>query len=195
MRHGSARGTQRHWRSARTCSSESALACTTLEKLGQPLKSTHKVISAVSGPEILGHPTRRTRTLSAGLSLESLIWTGPTSPEAIQADSEALFAKSTELNGSAYFAADQDHIKRFVVRAMRRRGVRAEPTDIKKTHGRSFLESFLPAGCLQRLSSYMKKKQQLQAMDGTFIVDLEQWPSGKAGAAGPYFPSLLTHST
>lgn len=164
-------------------------------KLAVPLASTHRVISASIGPEVLGHPTRRTRTLSAGLSLESLLWLGPESADDIQSDFEALFARSSELNGSVYFAAGQDSIRRFAAHAMRRRGIRVDIGDIKKTHGRSFLESFLPAGCLQRMSAYLSKKSDLQAMDGTFIVDLEQWPCGKAGAAGPYFPSLLTHGT
>ncbi len=58
-----------------------------------------------------------------------------------------------------------------------------------------FLDSFLAPGGHQRLEAYLKRQGDLQSMDGTYIVDISQWPDSQVGTAGPYFPSQLTHGT
>ena len=37
--------------------------------------------------------------------------------------------------------------------------------------------------------------EKYQGLDGTYIVDVEHWPHGPCGTAGPHFPSQLTHGT
>ena len=74
---------------------------------------------------------------------------------------------------------------------MRKRGFHMDASDVSKlpTRGFDFLDVFLPPGASQGLDAYMEDKARLQGMDGTYIVDLEQWPKSKADAAGPYFPN------
>lgn len=167
-------------------------------KLEDPLRKTHKVVFVHAGPELLGHPSRRPRSLTAGLSLRSLIWIGPQDPEQVQLHFNSLFARSIELTGCVYFKASPDALRRFAQAAMkRRRGVCLDGAVMQKmnTTGRDFLESFFPPGGLQRLEMYLSRQAELQGLDGTYIVDTEQWATSKAAAAGPMFPTQLTHGT
>ena len=49
--------------------------------LRQPLAESYLVVDVVTGPGDLGWPASRERQLSAGLSLETLIWVGPKEPQ------------------------------------------------------------------------------------------------------------------
>lgn len=168
------------------------------EKLLVPLKRTHKVVFVNTGPEVLGHPSRRPCSLAAGLSLKTLIWVGPDDPAQVQDHFNSLFARSTELTGSVYFNASPAALCLFAKQAMKmRRGVRLDDHVFQRmeTYGRDFLELFFPPGGLQRQEKYLEKQAELQGLDGTCIVDTEQWPSSKAAVAGPMFPTQLTHGT
>lgn len=49
--------------------------------LRQPLAESYLVVDVVTGPGDLGWPASQERQLSAGLSLETLIWVGPKEPQ------------------------------------------------------------------------------------------------------------------
>ena len=167
-----------------------------IQKLAKPLQRTHTVIAVKIGPDIFGHPTRRTRNLAAGLSQKTLIWIGPPQAE-IQDHFESIFARKTLLTGAAYFRASPEALRQFAQKAMMKRGLRLDVDELLDlpTTGMEFLDTFLPPGAHQRLEAYEQQRESLQGMDGTYIVDLEQWPQSKAGAGGPYFPSQLTHGS
>ena len=77
------------------------------EKLAMPLAATHKVISVQANPSSQGFPESRPRNLSAGLSLWDLVWAGPDSAEAIQADFDSIFSTTMELDGDIFSTSTQ----------------------------------------------------------------------------------------
>ena len=67
--------------------------------LAGPLSSSHQVISLVVGPSELGWPTSRDRVLSAGISLRTLVWVGPTDPQKVEREFNYFFQRSCLLSG------------------------------------------------------------------------------------------------
>ena len=163
-------------------------------KLAKPLERSHMVISVRTGPELHGHPTRRTRSLSVCLSRKTMIWVGPPTHQ-VQDHFDSIFARSTALTGSVYFLASDEKVREHAKHAQRKRGLSLDDDEMNELQGMDLLDTFLPMGAHQRLEAYNLLRDKLQAFDGTYIVDLEQWPNSRAGAAGPYFPSQLTHGS
>ena len=101
--------------------------CTVLypveDKLAQPLSDTHLVLSVKTGPQLQGFPSSRPRSLAVGGSKASLIWTGPTDPNELQADFDQIFASSMELTGDAFFLEDKALVRaRVIEHAVVKRG-------------------------------------------------------------------------
>ncbi|CAE7251503.1 unnamed protein product [Symbiodinium sp. CCMP2456] len=161
------------------------------EHLISPLESTHHVVQVVAGPRLLGWPASRDRRLSAGLSLESLVWVGPTTAEAIQADFESLFARRPQLNGSIFLQEDEGLVADWCSEQMQRRSCFFDQVP----QGKHLLRAVLPPGQLQRAEQYDAEKSKHAGLDGTMFCDVEHWLHSPGPDCGPMLPCLLTHGT
>ena len=158
--------------------------------LESPLAETHRLVSVVTGPSMMGWPTSRDRLLSAGLSLKSLVWVGPQDPQEIQAEFEKTFEKRCMLSGSVFFRADEDEVARWCQETLRRKKhFGPMPTGYKL-----WRKLFTP-GQLQRMEQYRALQSEQAGIDGTFICDLDHWPNSPGPQPGPFFPTLLRHGT
>ena len=160
-------------------------------KLREPLSDTHDIIRVAVGPEDLGWPSRRKRSLCCGLVRSRWRWCGPTSDQAVQAEFDMIFKRATTLSGNCFLLAPLSEVQEWYKQKLAKRGVHVaqdEPLDIA-----SLLEDILPPGARLRLDAY---KEILEQDSGAtdFIADVEQWPNHGA-AYGSLFPCQLTHGT
>ena len=162
------------------------------EHLIHPLESSHRVVQVVAGPRLLGWPASRDRRLSAGLSLESLVWVGPATAEGVQADFESLFARRPELNGSIFLQEDEGVVTDWCLEQLHKK--RSRFID-ELPEGKDLLRALLPPGQLQRAEQYDREKSKHAALDGTMFCDVEHWLNSPGPDCGPMLPCLLTHGT
>ena len=156
----------------------------------QPLESSHHVVHAILGPALLGWPTSRNRVLSAGLSLQSLVWLGPTKPADIADDFAAVFERLTMLTGAVFFQEDDSVRNDWCRGKLAKKHFHGEIPS-----GHKLLRKILTPGQQQRLEAYQNLQAEFQALDGTFICDLDHWPNSPGPDHGPMFPVLLRHGT
>ena len=71
------------------------------------MEDTHFIVSIRTSPHMLGHPTRRTRRLSAGIAKSAWIWCGPEQHD-VQADFHNAFGRALTLTGDIYFVASEE---------------------------------------------------------------------------------------
>lgn len=81
-----------------------------MEKLRAPMQRTHHVVFVKTGPHLLGHPVSRTRVHACGLSLDRMVWLGPSTDEAISAEFHKVFGRSSELDGDIYLQAPAEDV-------------------------------------------------------------------------------------
>ena len=158
-----------------------------------PLFDSHTVVSVITGPSALGWPACRDRQLSAGLSLQTLVWVGPQDPKAIQEDFDALFSRSCLLNGNVFFRADDLETATYYTQKLQKRGFYGSLPG--PGQGMKLLRRLLTPGQVQRLQQYQGLQKDFGDLDGTYICDLDHWPNSPGPQAGPYFPTLLRHGT
>ena len=159
--------------------------------LVKPLEDSHTVVHTTVGPSTLGWPTSRNRLLSAGLSSNSLVWLGPTGADAVKQDFEAVFARSCMLTGSVFCQEDDAERAEWYERKLKQKCFFGS----KLPEGEKLMRKILTPGQLQRLEAYGKLRPEHQALDGTFICDLDHWPNSPGPDFGPMFPVLLRHGT
>ncbi|CAE7253113.1 unnamed protein product [Symbiodinium necroappetens] len=163
--------------------------------IAQRLSETHFVTHAVIGPRGLGWPTARDRRLSCGLSLQTLVWTGPESPQEVQQDFERFFQRrcSPNVTGSIFFQASDAVVRAWVQRKMQRRTRVADQESVPVCGKDMFMLVLTPAQ-LQRLEHYGKLSEGSSSLGGTMIADLDHWPNA-AASHGPTWPCMLKHGT
>ena len=163
--------------------------------IAQRLSETHFVTHAVIGPRGLGWPTARDRRLSCGLSLQTLVWTGPESPQEVQQDFERFFQRrcSPNVTGSIFFQASDAVVRAWVQRKMQRRTRVADQESVPVCGKDMFMLVLTPAQ-LQRLEHYGKLSEVSSSLGGTMIADLDHWPNA-AASHGPTWPCMLKHGT
>ena len=161
--------------------------------ISRPLSSSHKVVHVTIGPRLLGWPANRDRELSAGLSLQELVWLGPSSQDEIQQEFESLFGRSCCLTGRVFFQAPEDEMKRWIAAKMQKMGRVAQDVPVS---GPGMFQQVLTPHQLQRLEAYSRLQPERASLhDGTFIADLDHWPDSGGPSCGARFPTLLTRGT
>lgn len=108
-----------------------------VELLQQKWETTHKILWVVAGPEHLGWPIFRRRLFAVGISRETLVWAGPSTPGGVQeAFSEFFRARCVVTGGDVFLGSDTEEQRQAVVRAMSQaRGVwtkRGDKVDYRK---------------------------------------------------------------
>eukprot|EP00972_Heterocapsa_arctica_P106672 15711968-Heterocapsa_arctica.AAC.1 len=169
--------------------------CTVLypvdEKLRQPLRETHHVISIQTGPEVMGFPAARPRSFAEGLAKWSMIWLGPETLEGIQQDFDKIFHTTMELTGDIFFLEEAGAAHDYMVALVQKRGIHS--TVASKLEPWDRLRAAVPAGAGVRLDAYSKLREERQGVGGCFIADVQQWPGVRYGSGGPIWPCMLTH--
>jgi hypothetical protein len=123
----------------------------------------------------MGFPIRRRRTFSAGISRERLVWLGPTDPDEVQRKFDALFGRTVELTGEAYFLASPEEVRDFVLtRAAKRR--KPLPENFADSAMVDYLHLLVPPGAAERHIKYSSYAQDHGAIKGNFYGDLDQTP-------------------
>ena len=156
----------------------------------EPLEDSHFVVDIITGPSDLGWPASRDRQLSAGLSLETLVWVGPEDPKDRQAHFNSIFEKRCLLSGNVFFNSSEEQERQWCAEVLQNKGFYG-PTP----KGYKLFRKLFTPGQLQRLEKYQRLQKEMASIDGTFICDLDHWPDSPGPQCGPYFPTLLRHGT
>eukprot|EP00438_Fugacium_kawagutii_P033637 Skav229860 [mRNA] locus=scaffold148:134151:135907:- [translate_table: standard] len=162
------------------------------EKLAEPLKKTHLLMSVVLEPSMLGWPARRKRMFSCGLSKATMAWIGPQNSDDVLKDFLRFFEEPVTEDGSVFLLADQKAIydeQRVLARLRGHVHTPENVTDLGK-------HQFLAPGQLVRLEAYRKHFAAWMEKNPTkeVFVDLDQNLQGSS-TAGEWIPSLLTHGS
>ena len=169
-----------------------ANCCTLQAKLAEPLDKSHTVISVAAGPELLGWPVRRNRTLSAGISKATATWLGPVGAD-LQADFEEFFSCALQLTGDVFLVAKDEEIIEEQNKLASLRGLRA--TRVLKGAN----SSVYTPGQILRFEDYAKKRDEQAKrtgkQQGAYFADLEQHCARGSSTPGPLIPTQLTHGT
>jgi hypothetical protein len=144
-------------------------------KQGEYLGDTHHTVFVRTSPFELGFPIRRRRTFSAGISRARLVWIGSTDPDEVQRKFDALFCRTVELTGEAYFLASPEQIQDFVMtRAAKRR--KPLPSNFADSPMDDYLHLLVPSGAAERHLKYSSYAPDYGALNGNFYGDLDQSP-------------------
>ena len=109
-----------------------------------------------------------------------------------EAEFRALFSRSIEMTGDAYFVADESEVRAEYQRLVALRGAPLPSTfDISDPKVVSKLLS--PSAAL-RIKEWEKLREAKQAPDGTYLADIEHNAHGKAPASGWLHPTMDTHA-
>ena len=92
------------------------------QKLREPLNDSHRLVRVSIGPDKLGFPTKRTRSLTAGLARNSLIWVGPESDRDVQSHFESIFCCSVEVSGDVFFLENASVMSARMTDKLRKKG-------------------------------------------------------------------------
>ena len=156
--------------------------------LCDPLEKSHRVVYITSGPRGHGWPCSRERLVSAGLSLQELVWVGPNTTEEIQRQFDCLFAKRCVVSGQLFCQADDASIEEWAkARARKRMRVRSSQDLV----GPVWQDVLTPAQ-LQRINNYRTLQLHRASLDdGCFIVDADHWAHSPGPSSGPHFPTSI----
>lgn len=147
--------------------------------------------SKVTGPDRLGHPTRRARRLTAGIAKAGWIWRGPAQGE-IEADFHAAFGRNVDLTGDIYFVATEEEQKAEEDRLAAIRRTTVRPGACLK--GFDLVKARCPPSQQRHWLGYENIRNKKGIKDGdTFLADMEQDPYRGRSRAGVLWPSQLTH--
>ncbi len=158
--------------------------------------STHEVIAAVFGPDLLGWPVRRERMLSWCLKRGSLAWVGPTDGDAIHAEFRAMFGATIKVDGDIFAGLDSDehmHEALTDLARLRRCYVRQDcalaDSDVARLLSTSSRDHFLKYQDL-----FDKMQSNPQTRKTAWIADLSQDPSHRC-RAGEHLMTAMKNST
>ncbi|CAK8997849.1 Uncharacterized protein SCF082_LOCUS5377, partial [Durusdinium trenchii] len=122
------------------------------------------------------------------LNLETLVWVGPETAQAIDEEFTKFFERFCMLNGSVFFQSDLDATKSWCEKRLKQKHFFGPMPS-----GNQLWRKVLSPGQLQRLEAYQLVVKENAALDGTFICDLDHWPDSPGPSHGPFFPCLLRH--
>ena len=57
------------------------------------------------------------------------------------------------------------------------------------------LNEVLPPGAILRKAAWEQEFQQVESAGGAYICDLDHWPKSRGPQAGPYMPTIISHSS
>ena len=149
----------------------------------------HKVVFVYDGPELHGWPFRRRRVLAAAISKRSAQWVGP-AQEDLAGHYSKIYHRAVVLKGDVLFCCPPaDRQAMYRTRATDRGAL--APEQLSDMTPEEFQAAILPPFAIRHLRGYEAMRADLEADDGTLIVDLEQ-KQGRANA-GVDWPTQLTH--
>jgi hypothetical protein len=133
------------------------------------------------GPDVLGWPLSRPRKFGALFKVATVYFIGSA------AEFLSIFLCSCELYADAFFQAPEIESSLCMVQRARARGY-----TVTENTGVS-LEMLLTPSMMDRLSDYDAIRPARQALNGTFVCDLEQ--NSDFANSGGFLPSTPTHGT
>ena len=139
---------------------------------------THDCKVIVFGPEMLGWPIRRNRTLMWCLNLSKLVWVGPSQTE-LQQDFQSIFRASRVVTGDIFAAIDTEHNQRVQLQDM----ARARKSFLRPDFDTATLDisQLLGPSARSRYQKYReeftRKLQQAFASDRCFVASLFDRPT------------------
>ncbi len=157
------------------------------------LPSKYVAKSLVFGPDDLGFPIRRRRYMCTAINQETLVWIGPPTAEAMEAEFREMFYQAVQLEADDFLHLDSAERHRNLRREFaKRRGVYPN-----QSVGEIPFRMLLSPGQQHNLEGYCRmrqdKDQDLVGVRGTFCADLSQDPEERP-RCGPWFPTFARSS-
>ena len=167
------------------------------------LQGTHEVFFVKIGPELLGWPHVRFRTLAVLLNRKSLAWVGPRSQAALEEDFGRRFFEQGLLSGSALMTESNERRMDYYTEVANARpgqsGCAFTAADMEAMSPEERMRSMCPPGMIERFRAWQRKRVQTHVAlpNREFMADIDHWPSAfsGSGSAGDKWPTQLTHGT
>ena len=160
-------------------------------KQAAPMTEQFHVVFIQASPDLLGFPVRRPRMFSAGINRAEYLWCGPSTPQEVQAEWNAIFGRLCTLTGDAFFCAPVPEVQAWAQRTATARKT-SIPLHMMNQSIESLLPFLLPTGGVKRKFQYDELQPDRCALDGSFLFDLDHNP-GYGPGCGSLFPSMSTH--
>ena len=142
-----------------------------MQLFDQKLALKNHVIWVTAGPEHLGWPMRRRRVLAVAISRQSLVWVGPTTPQAVQCEFLDAIKARCVAQADLFINIDSAEQRRQQVRRMSQTRCvwfrPGQPVDYR---------SLLPRRSRDFWDENMELQRQSGSNDDCFIADLSQDP-------------------
>ena len=168
--------------------SECAAAYPSSEKQ-RPLSKYYTLVGVCTGPEYLGFPSKRCRSLAAGINLSTLVWVGP-EPDDIQDDFNRMFHRSLQLSADVFFNATVDEVfmDANVMAASRNRAL---SENHRQQSMSEYLDLLVPPFNVSAKGEYEDYFASL-SLKPPFYADLDHHP-GRGPRCGSTMPTMDTH--
>ena len=158
-----------------------------------------KIVSLCTGPELMGWPCKRLRRLTAIINRQSLVWLGPETEEALEADFLERFYRGIVIDGTALLTADtQDRLAEYKRIATNRRN-QLDQDMIHTTDDLTsmrVLAAVLPPGAIDKLMQYERHRvKKYGANRGAVLMCDAEHNLGTGSTCGPDWPVHLTHGS
>ena len=147
------------------------MAYDVVRQQAERLSASHTVVYIRAGPDGLGFPHSRNRTLSADLNKKTMVWTGPEKPAEICADFFRLFQRRCVLDGSAYFHASNAEVNAHAS-ARASKSKRSLPVDFETMPMQEYVHCMLSPGTLARFQIYLEQAARRSNMVDDFLFDV-----------------------
>lgn len=176
------------------CFSECTPRYPAAERYDACLGSKAKMVSLLTGPELMGWPCRRMRKLTAIINKKSLVWMGPDSEEGVERDFKERFYRGVVLDGSAFFCADnRERFAEYSALAANRKNQLDEEMIGCANNSQRILAAVLPPGAIGRLREYEEHRLS-HDQAGVLMCDADH-NKGCGSTCGPDWPVQLTHGS
>ncbi|CAE7886579.1 unnamed protein product, partial [Symbiodinium sp. KB8] len=147
------------------------------EHLGDGYVHAHVLLC----PSMIGWPQNRSRFFGVAILRETCSWVG--SPD----DFLELFVRAVELDGDAFFQADENEVRTMMQNRAHARGHHVSREAMPSLH-----MAVSPSG-MAALEDYKKLVHSRASMSGAFLCDLDQ--NAGYASCGSFLPSCPTHSS
>ena len=145
--------------------------------------------SIITGPEMMGWPTRRRRLFCALLNQRTVCWVGPSDHVA---DFEKKYYKMTQLAGDSLLLSSEEELLALYKAMAVAQGNYVDQTVLADMPVKQLLHCILPVFSRQIYDEYEAVRHEFQSLGGKYLCDLHQHPR-LAGSQGSEFPSQVTN--
>lgn len=161
------------------------------QKLLDKFQEHFHTLFIVTGPEMMGWPTRRTRMFCALLNRKTIQWVGP---DDYRSAFKSKFYKMVQMSGDALLTSEPEALVTKYRAMAKQQGHCASPDNpslFDELPTDKLVDMILANGYRRIYDEHINAREQFQSPGGKYMGDLHHHVH--MGSPGPDFPSQVTH--